>query len=130
MRPWRNTLLCAVLFAGCATSKVVKFEQPERRETVVLLLDGHGKVTQRSVASWREQDKEWASLATYDGKGVLCSKAVFVHTPTGIVSEVQFFAADGTLRGRAKSDASGHVSGVELFDQKGQPIAIPYEDAR
>ena len=123
MKLWSNTLLCAVMLVGCATSKLVKFDAPEKRETVMLLLDRHGKVEQRMVAAWREQDKKWASLNVYDAKGVLLSR--IVYSPSGMVAETQFFDAGGTLRGRAQVDESGHRGRVEIFDKKGEPISIP-----
>ena len=127
MKPWSKALCCAVLLAGCATSHIVHFDAPERRETVMLLFDRHGQLEERTVAAWREQDKKWANVTVYDGNGVLSSKAVYAYGPSGVVTQVERFAPDGSVLWRGQIDTSGKPGRVEVFNANGQLIPIPYE---
>jgi hypothetical protein len=122
----RLTLIAVCgLLAGCAASsnKLVSFHDSERRESVILHLDGKGHVERRTVFAWRPQDKKFASSKTYDAKGVLIWREVYIYGEGGGYKEIQRFRPDGSLwvTTRFITEGGKHIR-TEVLDADGKPI--------
>lgn len=122
---WLATFAACGLLAGCTASgsKLVGFHDPERRESVMLDLDGRGHVERRTVFAWRPQDKKFASSNTYDAKGVLICREVYSYGEGDVLREIQRFHPDGSLWATTRFVYEGgkHIR-TEVLDAAGKPI--------
>lgn len=124
MRSFCASLLVAIFLTGCATTKVITFHAPERRETVRLKLDGQEKVQERVVFAWHEQDRKLASAKTYDAKGALRWTERYSYTDRGVLREIERRRPNGSLalRTRFQCDKSGRPIGTEVVDADGKTV--------
>jgi len=104
--------------------RLVSYHAPERRESVNLITDEQGRITERTVIAWREQDGKVGSSKTYDPTGKLKWTESYVYDENDNMMRIERRNPDGgiIIQTLFQHDESGKHIGTVAVDAEGNPV--------